>query len=73
MTLRRIALVLLLTLVGCEGPSDDADTGSRALSTEEVQQLVEDFVAAWTKVMMLDRFEVDPDVRAGTQVAAARK
>ena len=27
-------------------PSEDADTGSRALSTAEVQQLVEDFVAA---------------------------
>ena len=28
------------------GPSDDADTGSRALTTGEVEQLVEDFVAA---------------------------
>src|SRR5678810_671730 len=27
------------------GPSDDAETGSRALSTAEVEQLVEDFVA----------------------------
>ncbi|MEE4301434.1 MAG: hypothetical protein V2J24_18495, partial [Pseudomonadales bacterium] len=35
-------------LVGTQpvGPSDDADTGSRGLSTEEVHQLVEDFVAA---------------------------
>jgi 2,4-dienoyl-CoA reductase-like NADH-dependent reductase (Old Yellow Enzyme family) len=28
------------------GPSDDAETGSRALSTEEVEQLVGDFVCA---------------------------
>ena len=35
-------------LIGTQpvGPSDDAGTGSRALSTEEVHQLVEDFVAA---------------------------
>jgi 2,4-dienoyl-CoA reductase-like NADH-dependent reductase (Old Yellow Enzyme family) len=28
------------------GPSDDADTGSRALTTGEVEELIEDFVAA---------------------------
>jgi len=28
------------------GPSDDAETGARALSTGEVEQLIEDFVAA---------------------------
>ena len=28
-------------------------------------KFVEDFVAAWNKVMNLDRFDVDPDVRSG--------
>jgi 2,4-dienoyl-CoA reductase-like NADH-dependent reductase (Old Yellow Enzyme family) len=28
------------------GPSDDAETGARALGTDEVEQLVEDFIAA---------------------------
>ncbi|MEN6541798.1 NADH:flavin oxidoreductase [Parvibaculum sp.] len=28
------------------GPSEDADTGARALATEEVEELVEDFIAA---------------------------
>src|SRR5215469_12987914 len=28
------------------GPSDDAETGARALSTAEVEQLTEDFIAA---------------------------
>ena len=29
-------------------------------------KFVEDFVAAWTKVMNLDRFDLDPAARAGT-------
>ena len=38
----------LETLIGEKpvGPSDDAETGARALSTEEVEQLIEDFIAA---------------------------
>jgi 2,4-dienoyl-CoA reductase-like NADH-dependent reductase (Old Yellow Enzyme family) len=34
------------------GPSEDADTGSRALSTAEVEQLTEDFIAAAARAEM---------------------
>lgn len=38
----------LRAIPGCEivGPSDDADTGARALSTAEVEEMIEAFIAA---------------------------
>ncbi len=40
-------------------------------STDGQRKFVEDFVAAWNKVMNLDRFDLDPSVRSGAKVAAA--
>lgn len=37
------------------------------------QKFVKDFVAAWTKVMNLDRFDLKPTDRAAAKVAAIRK
>ena len=39
-------------------------------SDEAQQKFVNDFVAAWNKVMNLDRFDLDPAVRIGTQTTA---
>ena len=39
-------------------------------SDDSQQKFVEDFVAAWNKVMNLDRFELDPAVRTGSQQVA---
>ena len=36
------------------------------------EKFVRDFVAAWTKVMNLDRFDLDPAVRSGAKAAAPR-
>ena len=36
------------------------------------EKFIHDFVAAWTKVMNLDRFDLPPAIRAGGAVAAAR-
>jgi catalase-peroxidase len=38
------------------------------------EKFVKDFVAAWNKVMKLDRFDLDPTARSGawTAVAAQR-
>jgi len=36
-------------------------------SNEAQQKFVNDFVAAWNKVMNLDRFDLDPDLRNGSQ------
>ncbi|QDV41480.1 Catalase-peroxidase [Stieleria neptunia] len=41
-------------------------------SEDAKQKFVNDFVAAWTKVMNLDRFDLDPDQRIGTAELAAR-
>jgi catalase-peroxidase len=35
------------------------------------QKFVDDFVAAWNKVMNLDRFDLDPSVRRGAKTVAA--
>ena len=35
-------------------------------------KFTKDFVAAWTKVMNLDRFDLDPAIRAGARTAASK-
>ena len=39
-------------------------------SSDSKQKFVDDFVAAWTKVMNLDRFDLSPAQRAGNEVAS---
>jgi catalase-peroxidase len=41
-------------------------------SEDGKEKFVHDFVAAWTKVMNLDRFDLDPAVRAGETTASLR-
>jgi catalase-peroxidase len=41
-------------------------------SDDAKQKFVDDFVAAWTKVMNLDRFDLDPAERSGAKPAPAR-
>jgi catalase-peroxidase len=41
-------------------------------SDDSQQKFVNDFVAAWTKVMNLDRFDLDPAVQHGAQPVASR-
>jgi catalase-peroxidase len=41
-------------------------------SADGQQKFVEDFVAAWTKVMNLDRFDLEPAVRKGSKAVALR-
>jgi catalase-peroxidase len=41
-------------------------------SNDSKEKFVRDFVAAWNKVMNLDRFDLDPAVRSGARSAAAR-
>ncbi|WP_439630211.1 catalase/peroxidase HPI [Gemmata sp.] len=41
-------------------------------SDDSKEKFVRDFVAAWTKVMNLDRFDLDPALRSGAKSAAAR-
>jgi catalase-peroxidase len=41
-------------------------------SDDGKQKFVRDFVAAWNKVMNLDRFDLDPAIRAGTVVSASK-
>ena len=38
-------------------------------SSDGEEKLVRDFVAAWTKVMNLDRFDLDPSLRAAAKPA----
>jgi len=41
-------------------------------SEDGQEKFVKDFVAAWTKVMNLDRFDLNPEQRTGSQPVAAR-
>ncbi len=41
-------------------------------SEDAEQKFVNDFVAAWTKVMNLDRFDLEPTVRSGAKAVASR-
>jgi catalase-peroxidase len=41
-------------------------------SEDAEQKFVNDFVAAWTKVMNLDRFDLKPAVRSGAKAVASR-
>jgi catalase-peroxidase len=41
-------------------------------SADAQSKFIEDFVAAWTKVMNLDRFDLDPAVRNGSKSVALR-
>jgi len=41
-------------------------------SDNSQKKFVADFVAAWTKVMNLDRFDLEPSVRSGSKAAAIR-
>jgi catalase-peroxidase len=41
-------------------------------SEDAEQKFVNDFVAAWTKVMNLDRFDLEPAVRSGAKAVASR-
>ena len=41
-------------------------------SADAQQKFVDDFIAVWTKVMNLDRFDLDPAVKAGTKAVARR-
>jgi catalase-peroxidase len=38
-------------------------------SDDSKRKFVEDFVAAWTKVMNLDRFDLNPSLRSGGKAA----
>ncbi len=40
-------------------------------SADAQKKFVSDFVAAWNKVMNLDRFDLDPSVRTGAKLAAS--
>lgn len=40
-------------------------------SSDSKERFVRDFVAAWNKVMNLDRFDLDPEVRSGAKKVAA--
>ena len=40
-------------------------------SKDADQKFVNDFVAAWTKVMNLDRFDLEPAVRSGAKAVAS--
>ena len=42
-------------------------------SSDAEQKFVEDFIAAWNKVMNLDRFDLDEDQRAGSKPAVTRR
>jgi len=42
-------------------------------SEDAKQKFVKDFVAAWSKVMNLDRFDLDPAVRNGATAIASRR
>ena len=43
-------------------------------ATEDSQEkFVLDFIAAWTKVMNLDRFDLDPAVRSGAKVSTPKR
>ena len=41
-------------------------------SEDSQQKFVKDFVGAWNKVMNLDRFDLDPDLRSGSKTVALR-
>ncbi len=41
-------------------------------SEDAEQKFVNDFVAAWTKVMNLDRFDLDPSVQSGAKTVASK-
>ena len=41
-------------------------------SDDAKEKFVRDFVAAWNKVMNLDRFDLDPALRSGTRTSASR-
>ena len=41
-------------------------------SKDAEQKFVNDFVAAWTKVMNLDRFDLEPAVRSGAKAVVSR-
>ena len=41
-------------------------------SQDSQQKFVKDFVAAWNKVMNLDRFDLDPALRSGSKTVALR-
>ena len=41
-------------------------------SEDSQQKFVKDFVAAWNKVMNLDRFDLDPDLRSGSKTVPLR-
>ena len=41
-------------------------------SSDAQEKFVNDFVAAWNKVMNLDRFDLDPARRNGSQLVSAR-
>jgi catalase-peroxidase len=42
-------------------------------SQDSQDRFVSDFVAAWNKVMNLDRFDLDPQVRSGNSVAVTQR
>jgi hypothetical protein len=42
-------------------------------ATTPSEKFVKDFVAAWNKVMNLDRFDLDPAVRSGAKPVEVRK
>ena len=42
-------------------------------SDDGQEKFVRDFVAAWNKVMNMDRFDVDPALRSGSKPEASRR
>ena len=42
-------------------------------SDDSQEKFVRDFVAAWSKVMNLDRFDLDPAVRNGSKPVVLRQ
>jgi catalase-peroxidase len=41
-------------------------------SEDADQKFVDDFVTAWTKVMNLDRFDLQPAMRSGAKAVVSR-
>ena len=52
------------------GSNSELRAVSEFYAAQDVEQeFVEDFVAAWTKVMLLDRFDLPVEERAGMMAA----
>jgi catalase-peroxidase len=56
------------------GSNSSSARSPRSTPADDAQlKFVRDFVAAWNKVMNLDRFDLDPAVRSGAKPVEVRK